>query len=401
MGYDGNGTYNRPVSSYVFDTVISETDMNTEMDGLCAGLSNVVCKDGQSTTTARIPFASGISTDTVNEQTSGSGVTIDSVLLKDGKIDTAQGSDIASASSVDIGAATGNYVKITGTTPITAFASATAGRWRWVEFTGALTLTHNATSLILPGGANITTAAGDTALFVSEGSGNWRCLAYQKSNGAPVLLADGSVPNAKLASMSNLTVKANTSGSSASPSDVNAATLGASWVLLSTQTASSSATLDFTSGLDSTYDQYRFVLTDVLAATDAVDLWLRISQDGGSTWLSGASSYIHARNALSASATNTPAGSATGDAKIVLAASLSNNAGRPIAGEIQFSTPSGLKFKYFRSNLAFDDSSNSLKLVTGAGYYAADGNAITGVRFLMSSGNIASGSIALYGLRKA
>lgn len=92
--------------------------------------------------------------------------------------------DIASASTVNIGALTSNLARITGTTTITAFDSVTAGVMRFVRFAGALTLTHNATTLILPTGANITTAAGDTALFVSEGSGNWRCLFYQKVSGA-------------------------------------------------------------------------------------------------------------------------------------------------------------------------------------------------------------------------
>jgi hypothetical protein len=94
-----------------------------------------------------------------------------------------QGSDIASASTTDIGAATGQYVKVTGTTTITALGTVAAGTMRWVEFTGALTLTHNGTSLKLPTSANITTAAGDTACFVSLGSGNWKCLEYMRLDG--------------------------------------------------------------------------------------------------------------------------------------------------------------------------------------------------------------------------
>jgi hypothetical protein len=94
-----------------------------------------------------------------------------------------KGADIASAATVNIGAATGMFVHITGTTTITAFDTATAGVYRIVCFDGALTLTHNSTSLILPRGANIVTAAGDCAGFVSEGSGNWRCVWYQRKNG--------------------------------------------------------------------------------------------------------------------------------------------------------------------------------------------------------------------------
>ena len=98
----------------------------------------------------------------------------------------AKGSDIASASSIDLGAATGEFVDVTGTTTITSLGTVSAGIVRTVRFTGALTLTHNATSLILPGGASITTKSGDFAMFRSLGSGNWVCVFYADKNGAPV-----------------------------------------------------------------------------------------------------------------------------------------------------------------------------------------------------------------------
>lgn len=101
-------------------------------------------------------------------------------------INTNKSVNLASASTVDLSTVTGNFVHITGTTTITALGTVDAGALRWLTFDGALTLTHNATSLILPGGANITTAAGDGMLVVSEGSGNWRCLMYQKANGRAV-----------------------------------------------------------------------------------------------------------------------------------------------------------------------------------------------------------------------
>lgn len=92
---------------------------------------------------------------------------------------------IASATTTNIGAAGTMYLTITGTTTITAFDNVAAGQLRYVRFSGALTLTHNATSLILPNnGSNITTANGDTAIFVSEGSGNWRCLMYTPVSGS-------------------------------------------------------------------------------------------------------------------------------------------------------------------------------------------------------------------------
>jgi hypothetical protein len=94
-----------------------------------------------------------------------------------------KGADIASAATVDLSAATGNYVHVTGTTTITALGTVSAGMRFMLVFDGALTLTHNATSLILPGAANITTAVGDRAEVVSLGSGNWRCLWYTPAAG--------------------------------------------------------------------------------------------------------------------------------------------------------------------------------------------------------------------------
>lgn len=83
--------------------------------------------------------------------------------------------DVASATTTDIGAVASQNVRITGTTTITGLGTVAAGTFRRVRFAGALTLTYNGTSLILPRAANIVTAAGDIAEFISEGSGNWRC----------------------------------------------------------------------------------------------------------------------------------------------------------------------------------------------------------------------------------
>jgi hypothetical protein len=100
---------------------------------------------------------------------------------------------IASAATTDLGSKEAGYLSISGTTTITSFGTVSAGIRKYIKFDGALTLTHNGTSLILPGAANITTAAGDVALMESLGSGNWRCLFYSKASGQPVTspLSDG------------------------------------------------------------------------------------------------------------------------------------------------------------------------------------------------------------------
>lgn len=108
------------------------------------------------------------------------------IVMTSKAINCAKGSDIASATTTDIGAMVGNYGDVTGTTTITGLGTVQAGTQRVVRFTGALTLTHNGTSLLLPTAANITTVANDVAGFVSLGSGNWKCLWYQRYDGIPV-----------------------------------------------------------------------------------------------------------------------------------------------------------------------------------------------------------------------
>jgi len=92
----------------------------------------------------------------------------------------AKGADVASAATLTLGD-DGNYFDITGTTTITAIATKGVGTVVKLHFDGALILTHNATDLVLPGGVNITTAAGDEAEFVEYATGDWRCTNYQKS----------------------------------------------------------------------------------------------------------------------------------------------------------------------------------------------------------------------------
>lgn len=88
---------------------------------------------------------------------------------------------VASAATTDIGAVTSQNVTVTGTTTITSFGTVAAGTFRRLVFSGILTLTHNAASLILPQGGDVATAAGDSLEAVSLGSGNWRVTSYQKA----------------------------------------------------------------------------------------------------------------------------------------------------------------------------------------------------------------------------
>lgn len=125
------------------------------------------------------------------------------------RLEAASRGTIASATTTDLSTKEEGKLDVSGTTTITGLGTVSAGISKELRFTGALTLTHNATSLILPGGANITTANGDTCKVESLGSGNWLCLWYAKASGQQVagtaLFSDGdaSAPGIRFASDTN------------------------------------------------------------------------------------------------------------------------------------------------------------------------------------------------------
>jgi len=107
---------------------------------------------------------------------------------------------IASAATTDVLASTAKFVSITGSASITSLGSE-PNQIKFVRAAAAatFTLTHNATSLILPTGANITAAAGDSFIVLSDASGNARVMAYQRASGAPLVTAAGDLVSGTVA----------------------------------------------------------------------------------------------------------------------------------------------------------------------------------------------------------
>ncbi len=116
------------------------------------------------------------------------------------------GSTIASGTTTDLSTVKGQYVTVSGTSTITSFGTAKAGWMKYLRFSGAATITYNATSMILPGAASITAQVGDFALFVSEGSGNWRCLQYARAATQPRLAEKGHIYGLTLSNSASDTV---------------------------------------------------------------------------------------------------------------------------------------------------------------------------------------------------
>ena len=96
------------------------------------------------------------------------------------KVDFSMGAAVASATTPDINTVTGNSLRITGTTTITGFVAASqAGITRTLIFNDAVLLTAGA-SLFLFGDANITTVAGDIAVFIAETTSTWRMIGFHR-----------------------------------------------------------------------------------------------------------------------------------------------------------------------------------------------------------------------------
>jgi hypothetical protein len=106
-----------------------------------------------------------------------------------------RGTDLTSATTLSLPGSGGGVYNVTGTTTITGISTASGGRSVKLRFAASLQLTHNGTSFILPGAANITTATGDMAEFINDAAqdatgSNWRCFNYERASGSPLNITD-------------------------------------------------------------------------------------------------------------------------------------------------------------------------------------------------------------------
>jgi len=162
------------------------------------------------------------------------------------------------------------------------------------------------------------------------------------------------------------------------------------------QTASASATLDFV--LPSGYRAYQLVIRNLKPATDAVNLWLRVSTDNGATFLTSATYSYHSQGSNSGIATYN-ANNANGAAQILLnGLACGNAADEATSGLVEiWNADSAVNKKAFTYHLVIANVNGDPGHNSGAGDNDTTG-AINAVRIMFSSGNIASGTVALYGV---
>ena len=239
-------------------------------------------------------------------------------------------------------------------------------------------------------------------------SGNKTYTGAVDLSGATLTLAAGEIGAADLATDAVTTAKildANvTTAKIADDAVTDAKVLNPSgMVFISSQDASASATLDFTGFDASKYDGYMFVLGNVTPATDNVQLYMRTSTDGGSTYDAGSSDYRYGwnRQQMFATSPTNDYRSAGNSAFVEIGVSIGNAANEDgWSGRVTLFCPHLAKVTFFEYSGSYVNDATQYFRANGHAARASSAD-VDAVRFLFSSGNIASGTITMYGLRNS
>ena len=201
MSRNGSGGYSLPVNTWNPATTgvsATVTDWQALINDIATAMQQSVSSDGQTAMTGNLAMGNNKLTGFSAGTATGHSLRWEQ-LFSQGTI-----ANLASATTTDIGAQNTSFLNITGTTTITGFGTNYNGP-RFLSFTGALTLTHSAT-LVIPGAANITTAAGDACIVVPI-SGGWKIVSYDKYSGLPTATTGLATAgdNSNITSLSGLT----------------------------------------------------------------------------------------------------------------------------------------------------------------------------------------------------
>jgi hypothetical protein len=174
--------------------------------------------------------------------------------------------------------------------------------------------------------------------------------------------------------------------------------------LISEQTASSSATIDFTSGIDSTYDSYVFKFINIHPATDNVQFTFNGSTDGGSNYnvtktTTNFSTLHREDDSFTFLGYQTSADLAQSTNFVRLNGNeVGADNDQSLCATLKLFNPSSTTFvKHFISDCQFSEQSDHSERAFVTGYFNTT-SAVDAIQFKMSSGNIDSGVIKLYGI---
>ena len=179
-------------------------------------------------------------------------------------------------------------------------------------------------------------------------------------------------------------------------------------ILISTQTASNSANISFTTGLNGTYDVYEFHFINIHPSVNEAGLGINFSTDGGSNYnVTKTTTFFQAYHFENGSATalqytaSIDLAQSTADQRIISGIDDDNDSSA--SGIVSLFNPSSTTYvKHFISqcNTVYPEVPNLCVQQYCAGYGNTT-SAINAIRFQFSSGNIDDGIIKLYGVKKS
>lgn len=352
MSFNGSGTFNR-VHNWIDDAAnsikIRADRMDAEFDGVATGLSTCITKDGQTTVAANLPMAGFRHT------------------------------GVGSASARD-------HYGVVGQTQDGAYLHATSG-----GSTGAYTLT------LAP--AIAAYAAGQMFTFKANHASTSAATLNVNGVGAKAIQQNGAALSYGEIQTNDVVVVVYDD----TQFQVVSVTKGTGWRLIQSQTISSGvATVDFTVGIDSAYDLFKFVLTDIHLDASAKRLWLRTDSNGGASFDNGASDYEYTNGNLDSGASGWTSGNASsGTTEIATSlADIDNVSTSVVSGICYLPSPAAGGVKFLWGDIVYVQatSSNAVRsFFTGRRKSTA---AINAVQWGSSASNYDGGTIALYGLRK-
>lgn len=265
-----------------------------------------------------------------------------------------KGGDLTSADPLVVDT-DGEYFDVAGTTGFAAMTVA-AGRVFMLQFDGILTLTHHATNLNLPGGANITTTAGDRMLCYSTGANTVHVISYFR--------ADGTAPAADLEFVSTAALT----------------------------TATSVVVTGMAAGYDYIIQLEAFAPTD-----DAESIYMRFSDDAGSNYEADATDYGWGAQSAGAGVFD------ASDSEIAFAGTVlnGNDAGNHSSLVVTLVNPnaSDENTTAYWYGMVMDDSATPAPVaIQGGGHFLQGTDAVAAVQFLWSGGSTfkAQGDITVW-----
>jgi len=185
---------------------------------------------------------------------------------------------------------------------------------------------------------------------------------------------------------------------------LNAAVALGNMILISSQTASDSASISFTTGIDSTYKEYQFWFIDIHPRTDAVDFTFNMSTDSGSNYnvtkTSTSFRTLHSESGASTDLSyNTNFDLAQSTAvQSLIAGGIANDADGSVGGILTLFNPASTTYvKHFISLFNAYRSTDGTQSCHVAGYGNTT-SAINAIQFSMESGNF-DGTILMFGIK--